>query len=143
MQYLKMGLLISLYRYEEYGVVTISNFLSNYMNHRVKQWIFESSPCRELLHSARHASWTSMSATISITAARSSVSSRTAWCQRVPPLCLGAGLPQLDFCALRRGANAGVAREGWARDFLSFDFRPFQGGVNGGMAQERCGGATS
>ena len=49
MQYLKMGLLISLYRYEESGV--ISNFLSNYMNHRVKQWIFESSPCRELLHS--------------------------------------------------------------------------------------------
>ena len=58
-------------------------------------------------------------------------------------MCLGAGLPQLDFCALRRDVNADVAREGWARDFLGFDFRPLQGGVNGGVAQERCSYATS
>jgi len=58
-------------------------------------------------------------------------------------LCLGASLPQLDFCPLRGGANAGVAREGWARDFLGFDFRPLQGGMNGGVVQEHCSGATS
>ena len=130
MQYLKMGLLISLYRYEESDVVTISNFLSNYMNHRVSNGSLNLVPT-ESSSTAPTCLWTSMSATISITAARSSVSSRTAWCQRVPPLCLGAGLPQLDFCALRGGANAGVAREGWAWDFLGFDFRALQGGVNG------------
>jgi len=36
-----------------------------------------------------------------------------------------------------------VAREGWARDFLGFDLRPLQGGVNGGgVAQERSGAAA-